>query len=197
MSILSNIRRKIKNIDWESFLFVFLLIAGVIIITTTYILFSPKADAEELPEPTATPIVTEEVREEPEPVQEVAEVVEEEPESKQPILSDTDIIAMIVMAEAGNQPMVGKVAVAACVLNRCDYWGLTVETVANQPDQFSYPYYGTVSEDCYRAVKIAEENRELFPETMIYFRNTKYHSFGEPYIQIGDHYFSTIKESEE
>ena len=120
MSILSNIRRKIKNIDWESFLFVFLLIAGVIIITTTYILFSPKADAEELPEPTATPIVTEEVGEEPEPVQEVAEVVEEEPEPKQPTLSDTDIIAMIVMAEAGNQPMVGKVAVAACVLNNHD-----------------------------------------------------------------------------
>lgn len=127
-------------------------------------------------------------------IEEVTEAEEEEP--KTPILSDQELIAMVVMAEAGNQDMLGKVAVASVVLNRCDYFGLTVESVVKAKGQFSFPYYGTVSEDCYRAVEIAEQSRDLFPATMLYFRNTKYHNFGIPYEEIGDHYFSLI-ESEE
>ena len=128
-------------------------------------------------------------------IEEVTEAEEEEP--KAPILSDQELIAMVVMSEAGNQDMLGKVAVASVVLNRCDYFGLTVESVVKAKGQFSFPYYGTVSEDCYRAVEIAEQSRDLFPATMLYFRNTKYHDFGIPYEQIGDHYFSLIEESED
>ena len=124
-------------------------------------------------------------------VEEVTEVEEEEP--KAPILSDQELIAMVVMSEAGNQDMLGKCAVASVVLNRCDYFGLTVESVVKAKGQFSFPYYGTVSEDCYRAVEIAEQSRDLFPATMLYFRNTKYHDFGIPYEKIGDHYFSLIE----
>lgn len=121
-------------------------------------------------------------------VEEVTEAEEEEP--KAPILSDQELIAMVVMSEAGNQDMLGKVAVASVVLNRVDYFGTTVEAVVNEPNQFSYPYYGTVSGECYRAVEIAEENRDLFPADMLYFRNKHYHTFGKPYLQIGGHYFS-------
>ena len=128
-------------------------------------------------------------------VEEVTEAEEDEP--KAPILSDQELIAMVVMSEAGNQDMLGKCAVASVVLNRCDYFGLTVESVVKAKGQFSFPYYGTVSEDCYRAVEIAEQSRDLFPATMLYFRNTKYHDFGIPYEQIGDHYFSLIEESED
>ena len=135
-----------------------------------------------------------------EPIKQVtaAEIVEkitetEEEEPKTPILSDQELIAMVVMAEAGNQDMLGKCAVASVVLNRCDYFGLTVESVVKAKGQFSFPYYGTVSEDCYRAVEIAEQSRDLFPATMLYFRNTKYHDFGIPYEKIGDHYFSLIE----
>lgn len=124
-------------------------------------------------------------------VEEVTETEEEEP--KAPILSDQELIAMVVMSEAGNQDMLGKCAVASVVLNRCDYFGLTVESVVKAKGQFSFPYYGTVSEDCYRAVEIAEQSRDLFPATMLYFRNTKYHDFGIPYEKIGDHYFSLIE----
>ena len=124
-------------------------------------------------------------------VEEVTEAEEEEP--KVPILSDQELIAMVVMSEAGNQDMLGKCAVASVVLNRCDYFGLTVESVVKAKGQFSFPYYGTVSEDCYRAVEIAEQSRDLFPATMLYFRNTKYHDFGIPYEKIGDHYFSLIE----
>jgi hypothetical protein len=124
------------------------------------------------------------------PVEEIiteTEVIEKEA----PKPSDEDLIAAVVMAEAGNQEMVGKVAVAMVVLNRCDKWGMTVESVVSQEGQFAYPYYGTVNEDCYTAVRIAQENRELFPEDMVYFRNTKFHDFGIPYLQIQGHYFST------
>ena len=124
-------------------------------------------------------------------IEEVTETEEEEP--KAPILSDQELIAMVVMSEAGNQDMLGKVAVASVVLNRCDYFGLTVESVVKAKGQFSFPYYGTVTDECYRAVEIAEHSRDLFPATMLYFRNTKYHDFGIPYEKIGDHYFSLIE----
>ena len=103
---------------------------------------------------------------------------------------DIEIIATIVAAEAGNQEMVGKVAVAMTVLNRASLWNKSIYAVATQKNQFCYPYYGKVSDDCYKAVDIAIKNRNLFPENMVYFRTKHYHTFGEPYMQIGDHYFS-------
>lgn len=103
---------------------------------------------------------------------------------------DIEIIATVVAAEAGNQPMVGKVAVAATILNRAETWHKSVYSVVTQKNQYAYPYSGKVSDECYEAVNIAIKNRKLFPKNMLYFRTKYYHTFGEPYIQIGDHYFS-------
>ena len=127
------------------------------------------------------------------------EVIEEDPELiPEPTvhMTDDDIIAAVVMSEAGNQDLLGKTAVAATILNRADYFDLTIEQVVNAENAYSYPYYGVITAECYRAVEIARENRDLFPATMMYFRTEKYHSFGEHYNQIGDHFFSMI-ESEE
>ena len=127
------------------------------------------------------------------------EVIEEDPEpTPEPTLhmTDDDIIAAVVMSEAGNQDLLGKVAVAAVILNRADYYDMTVEQVVNAPNQFSYPYVGIVTHECYRAVEIAENNRDLFPEGMMWFRTGTYHEIGMPYEKLGDHYFSFI-ESEE
>lgn len=138
-----------------------------------------------------------------EPIPKVIEVEEKEvePEPERPIkpyyMTDDDIIAAVVMGEAGNQDLLGKTAVAATVLNRADYFGLTVEEVVTADGAYNaYPYYGIITSDCYRAVEIARENRDLFPSTMMYFRTKGYHSFGEPYEQIGDHFFSYLKEGE-
>ena len=103
---------------------------------------------------------------------------------------DIEIIATIVAAEAGNQEMVGKVAVAMTVLNRASSWNKSIYEVATMKNQYCYPYSGKVSDECYEAVNIAIKNRSLFPENMVYFRTKHYHTFGEPYMQIGDHYFS-------
>lgn len=138
-----------------------------------------------------------------EPIQKVVEVekveAEAEPEpEKEPVvhLTDDDIIAAIVMSESGNQDMLGKVAVATTVLNRADYFGLTIEQVANAKNAYSYPYYGVITADCYRAVEIARENRDLFPATMMWFKTKDYHTFAEPYEKIGDHYFSYLEREE-
>jgi hypothetical protein len=124
------------------------------------------------------------------------EVVEEDPEPiPEPTvhMTDDDIIAAVVMSEAGNQDLLGKTAVAATILNRADYFDLTIEQVVNAENAYSYPYYGVITAECYRAVEIARENRDLFPATMMYFRTGDYHSFGEHYNKIGDHFFSMIE----
>ena len=137
-----------------------------------------------------------------EPIPKVIEVEEKEAEPEpdpEPVihLTDDDIIAAVVMSEAGNQDLLGKTAVAATILNRADFYDLTVEQVVTAKNQYSYPYTGVITAECYRAVEIARENRDLFPSTMMYFKTRSFHSFGEPYEQIGDHYFSCIAESED
>lgn len=118
-------------------------------------------------------------------------------EQAAPEISDRDIIAMVVMSEAGGEKFIGKVAVAAVVLNRASESGMTIEEVVTQENQFVYPYYGTVSAACYEAVDFAMRDRDLFPRNMLYFRSFKYHEdLGTPYIQIGGHYFSTEGEPE-
>lgn len=105
-----------------------------------------------------------------------------------PIKSDIQIIAEAVMGEAGAEPLVGKVAVAATIFNRMEYYN---QTALEALEAYSgYPYHGVVINDCYIAVEIAMENRDLFPSNMMYFRAGTYHDFGIPYTQIGNHYFS-------
>ena len=109
-------------------------------------------------------------------------------------MSDESILAHLCMAEAGNQPLCGKVAVVVTVLNRANLWDKSVYEVATQKNQYAYPYYGIVDEECYKAVEIAYMAVEagVFPEDMLYFRTNHYHKFGEPYCIIGSHYFSVV-----
>ena len=102
---------------------------------------------------------------------------------------DTALIARVVQAEAGNQPFVGKVAVAMTILNRMDMYEQTAEEVIYADGQYASPA-SIWDEESERAVEFAKENRELFDSNMIYFRTKYYHSFGEPYCIIGSHYFS-------
>lgn len=114
--------------------------------------------------------------------------IEEEPELTR---YNIELLARVCMSEAGNEPFLGKVAVVATVLNRCDKWGMTTEQVVYAPHQYWLGNNGTPSEECFSAVAFAIENREIFPADMMYFRNKHYHTFGKPYTQIGAHYFST------
>ena len=122
----------------------------------------------------------------------VIQEVEQKEEHKKPVLSDEEIIAMVVHAEAQGEPMIGKVAVACVVYNRCDRYGLTVESVVNAKNQFAIS--DSYTEEDLRAVEIARDNRDLYPENMLYFRTEDYHTFGSNWLPIGNHYFSLESE---
>lgn len=126
-----------------------------------------------------------------EPVVEIVEEVEEEEPEVYVHMTDDDILAAVAMSESGNQFLLGKCVVVATVLNRADYYDMTVEQVVNAPNQYSYPYYGIVTEECYEAVEIVRKNRKLF-EGVMWFRTGNYHDIGMPWGQLQDHYFSYL-----
>lgn len=156
--------------------FGFLALLTVIAFAGIITLLRDLNKVEELPEVTAYPIVKEEVK------TITAETKLEEP-------SEDWLIASVVMAEAEGEEMVGKVAVASVILNRCDNWDKTVNEVIGEPNQFAKGKEPNL--DCLRAVEIAKEVRDLYPSDMLYFRNAHYHEFGCPFLVIGHHYFST------
>lgn len=104
---------------------------------------------------------------------------------------NVELLATVCMGEAGTEPLVGKIAVVTTILNRCDDNGQTVEQVVYAPNQYYTGYRGEISEEARQAVEIAINNRDLFPDDMLYFRTKHYHGFGKPYTVIGNHYFST------
>ena len=60
-------------------------------------------------------------------------------EQEAPLVSEDELIAKVVMAEAGTEPFVGKVAVASVILNRADYYEKTIYEVLTAPNQFASP----------------------------------------------------------
>ena len=139
------------------------------------------------------PVIKEEITQEV--IEEIVEeVIEEEPE---PVvhLTDDDILAAVAMSEAGNQDVLGMAFVIMTVLNRCDYYDATVESIVSAPHQYAYPYYGKISDNAYLAIKLAREYRNTFPP-IAWFQTGDYSAYGEPAFKWGDHYFSYIAESE-
>lgn len=131
---------------------------------------------------------------------EIEEVKEEyQVESRKVTEREYELLARVCMSEYGGiygEPLQGKIAVVETILNRVDMgWG-TIEEVVTEPYQYSMADNGEPDESVYSAVNIALIGKGMFPDNMIYFRTKYFHSFGEPFMQIGDHYFSleTIKE---
>lgn len=105
---------------------------------------------------------------------------------------DRLLMAQIVMAEAGTEPFVGKVAVAATILNRAELRGMTIPEVCYEENQYAKPWVGTLEQDVFDAVDFAVENRDLFPRNMFFFRTHHFHrmAFAEDYMVLGNHYYS-------
>ena len=135
---------------------------------------------------------------------EVIQEVEQKEEHKEPVLTDEEIIARVVYSESRGEKLIGQVFVAYTILNRRDYYGRTVESIVKEPNQYSYDESIKPTDTNYRAVIIAELVRDflpdLLPDTMMWFANGGYHEgddCGKPYIQVGNHYFNYLPESEE
>ena len=108
---------------------------------------------------------------------------------------EMEMIAQLVMAEAGNQDLMGKRYVVDVVLNRVDSDDFpdTVEEVIFQKNQFSVIENGdfddagwTITEECYEAVKMEYEERLNYD--ILYFSRgpSKYAS---NHFKHQDHWF--------
>ena len=109
------------------------------------------------------------------------------------------LLCTTVFCEAGNQTVETQTMVALTILNRInsDIFPNTVREVVYQDEQFAvtkwddFENYGW-TESVTAAVKNALADNE-HPDDMYYFRTLHYHTFGTPYIQSEDLYFSTEK----
>lgn len=111
-------------------------------------------------------------------------------------LEDFELMGKTVFAEAKTEEFEGQVAVAEVILNRVESENFpnTVEEVIKQDDAFSSWENGSVEaapldDECLEAVQDAV-NERIFPDSVVYFREGRFHSFGSPYTIIGNHYFS-------
>ena len=108
-----------------------------------------------------------------------------------------EMLAICVMAEAGNQDFDGMRMVADVILNRVDDPDFpdTIEGVISQKYQFSSYWDGGMekwnvpSEEVYRACRMELEQRS-WPE-LLFFKEGGYGKYGTPAFKHGDHYFST------
>ena len=111
--------------------------------------------------------------------------------------SDINLIALVTMAEAENQCEEGKRLVVSTILNRVDHERFpdTVYDVIYQASQFTSMWNGRVDR-CY----VKEDIRQIVIEEVtsrsnndvVFFRGGRYSSYGTPFAQVGDHYFSTL-----
>ena len=112
-------------------------------------------------------------------------------------LDDFELMGKTVFAEAKTEEFAGQVAVAEIILNRVESENFpdTVQEVIKQDGAFSSWGNGSVEDapfddECLEAVQDAV-NERIFPDSVVYFREGHFHSFGKPYTVIGHHYFSS------
>ena len=110
---------------------------------------------------------------------------------------DIDLMARVVMSEAGGQSDECKEAVATTILNRWmspnypDFIPVIIE------DAYSTADNGPVTDSCYLAVYSAiawwGSDFAVVPKCIYYFRAGHYHTWALDYRQIDDLYFSAPK----
>jgi spore germination cell wall hydrolase CwlJ-like protein len=62
------------------------------------------------------------------------------------------LVERIVASEARGEPIEGIMAVAQCIRDRSQLWGMTVTEVCLAPGQFAAPYQGEISPEVVQAV---------------------------------------------
>lgn len=142
------------------------------------------------------------IPEEPEAKPMRVEIVEAETEeteyTEEDFYDDLELLAYTVMAESGNQEELGKRLVIDCILNRVDskYFPDTIKDVVYAPGQFEVVARGTLyrncpTEDIYTLIR--EEIEERTNTEVVFFNSIGFTKCGEPWQQVGDHYFSKLR----
>ena len=111
-------------------------------------------------------------------------------------MDDAVLIAKLVLAEAEREPEMGKRLVIDTVLNRLESEDFpnTVYDVIYQPYHYDPAWDGSIDlfselDDAFKLVVDEIHNRTN--SEVLYFRTDKFHEFGTPMEQVGNHYFST------
>lgn len=111
-------------------------------------------------------------------------------------MDDAVLIAKLVLAEAEGEPEMGKRLVIDTVLNRLESKDFpnTVYDVVYQPYHYDPAWDGRIDlfselDDAFKLVVDEIHNRTN--SEVLYFRTDKFHEFGTPMEQVGNHYFST------
>ena len=111
-------------------------------------------------------------------------------------MDDAVLIAKLVLAEAEGEPEMGKRLVIDTVLNRLESEDFpnTVYDVVYQPYHYDPAWDGRIElfselDDAFKLVVDEIHNRTN--SEVLYFRTDKFHEFGTPMEQVGNHYFST------
>ena len=111
-------------------------------------------------------------------------------------MDDAVLIAKLVLAEAEGEPEMGKRLVIDTVLNRLESEDFpnTVYDVVYQPYHYDPAWDGRIDlfselDDEFKLVVDEIHNRTN--SEVLYFRTDKFHEFGTPMEQVGNHYFST------
>lgn len=111
-------------------------------------------------------------------------------------MDDAVLIAKLVLAEAEGEPEMGKRLVIDTVLNRLESGDFpnTVYDVVYQPYHYDPAWDGRIElfselDDTFKLVVDEIHNRTN--SEVLYFRTDKFHEFGTPMEQVGNHYFST------
>lgn len=110
-------------------------------------------------------------------------------------LTDKEEVVRVVMAEANDQSLKGKMAVAQVILDRSIEWGMSSGEVVNSPYQFATPCKGEIDDLSSFAVDLVYLYGErVFDEPTTHFYN---YNMVEPYWSkvltergvIGEHCF--------
>ena len=111
-------------------------------------------------------------------------------------MDDAVLIAKLVLAEAEGESEMGKRLVIDTVLNRLksEDFPNTVYDVVYQPYHYDPAWDGRIElfselDDAFKLVVDEIHNRTN--SEVLYFRTDKFHEFGTPMEQVGNHYFST------
>lgn len=106
---------------------------------------------------------------------------------------EIDLMANVVMAEAGIESYECKVAVAETIVNRVltedPLFPDTITEIIYQENAYETEFDEEASQECFEAVYEALDN-QTYGENIMYFRLGHYHSFAQACFQIDHTYFS-------
>lgn len=140
----------------------------------------------------------------PEIETEVTEIIMSEPQkvfvaSEVPLLRDTEFVNLtfeeqelleqIAMAEARSEGSVGMALVMRVVLNRSLKTGQSIRQVIYAPNQFYTAGMCAGNDECHEALAMVMDGWDE-SNGAIYFCAGGYSKYGEPLMQVGNHYFS-------